>query len=729
MTLISFLRLFIKRLPWLIIFPVLLAGLVIYLTKNMPREYMSSTVLYTGLASGNDITADQGARIDFFAVNNAFDNIITTTKSRETIEEVGMRLLAQHLIQKKPEYTILNEKSFERLQELIPDSARKRLVVPGNFDSTYARLVRVRTGSSVNIVADILNNTASHYSVASIMNRLTVQRKGNSDMLEITFRADDQAVVLHTLRFITDAFMERFKSLKGSETSTAVKYFEEQLRKALIALRAAEERLKDFGVENRIINYDEQSKFIAESKEDMTTAYYQEVMRFSASKAAVERLERKLDEREVVIGNNRDIMDKRAELSAAERRLANAIVYESSPEEVAALRDEVDVLTEELRELARKFYKLNNTVESVAQRDLVTQWLNKVLEYEESAARITVFEKRLKEYDQIYDEFAPLGSEITRLIREVDVAEKEYLSVLHGLNLAKLRQQNVEIANSLTIMDHPYFPLTPLPSKRRVLILASFMAGFILLLGFYVAQEMLDHAVRTPEKAVAASGLPLAGALPSYRRPKQNVKLGELEHSLTEQLVTSITIALKKSEKISTYYQVNIFSARQGEGKTWFSQRIATRFAETGSRVLYLYPETSQLGKYIMHENVTAVSYKVTGALVNAAGIQDLLEGTGHSSFEFGYVFLELPHLSQNSVPYELAAQAHVSLLVMNAEKVWSKANERANILYQKAAKNMTMLVLNRVTPEMLESVYGEIPKKRSTMRRLLKKVVSMGAV
>lgn len=735
MTLLTFTRLFFKRLPWLVIFPMMLAGLVFYLTKDMPKEYISSTVVYTGIASGYNITATGESRVDYFAVNNAFDNLIATVKSRETIEEVGVRLLTQHLMQERPSLTIVNGESLKELRELISPDIRKKLVVPGNFDSTFANVNRMRLATSDNIIADIINNSHSHYAVATIVGGLSVQRKAASDMLEVAYRAKDQGVCLHTLKYLLEVFRRRYKSIKGAETTNVVKYFEEQLRKALIDLRAAEERLKNFGVDNRIINYEEQSKFIAESKEDMTTDYYKEVMIFGGAKAAVERLERKMDEREIVVANYKDLISKRKELANAQKRLANYKIYnahktdQATAEELADLEYEVAVLEEEIRQLAKQYYKLNNTPESVPQKDLVSEWLEKVIEYEESSARLTVFEKRLEEYDQIYDDFAPLGSEITRLARGVDVAEKEYLSVLHGLNQAKLRQQNLQMANALTVMDEPFLPLMPQPSKRLILVIASFMAGFVLLLAFFVANEVLDYSVRTPERAVESSGLTLAGALPAYRKIRSNVRIEELERSLTEQLVTSLTIALRHTEKVSTYYQINVFSARQGEGKTWFCERICNRFAQMGGKVLYLYPETSEFGDLEKEENVVALPYKVNGSFVNTNGVQGMLEGTGYTSFEFNYVFFELPHLSHNTIPYDLVEQAHVSLLVMNAEKIWAKAHERTLGLYQKAAKNDVMLMLNRVTPEMLESVYGEIPKRRSPMRRLIKRIVSTGAI
>ncbi|HYG16402.1 MAG TPA: hypothetical protein VEC12_11665, partial [Bacteroidia bacterium] len=314
MTLLGFIRLVIKKLPWLVIFPSMIAGLVIYLTKNMEREYVSSTIMYTGIASGYDITEIDAPRIDYFAVNNSFDNLINTVKSRETIEDVAMKLLTQHLMLKNPDPTVLSEKSFQRINNLIKPEEKKQLVVPGNFDSTYARIYRMRISSSENVVANLLNKIHRdnvHYSVSSITNRLTVNRKGSSDMLEMNFRSSDPGVTMHTLKFLLEAAQKRYRGVKGAETSNVVKYFEEQLRRALEDLRAAEERLKTFGVENRIINYYEQAKYIAASNEEIKNEYYKEMMAYEASKAAVDRLETRMEDRGLVITTNREFLDLR----------------------------------------------------------------------------------------------------------------------------------------------------------------------------------------------------------------------------------------------------------------------------------------------------------------------------------------------------------------------------------------------------------------------------------
>ena len=51
------------------------------------------------------------------------------------------------------------------------------------------------------------------------------------------------------------------------------------------------------------------------------------------------------------------------------------------------------------------------------------------------------------------------GSTLKRIDREISVAEQEYLELLKGLNLAKLKVQDVELSSNIKAVDPPYYPL------------------------------------------------------------------------------------------------------------------------------------------------------------------------------------------------------------------------------------------------------------------------------
>jgi succinoglycan biosynthesis transport protein ExoP len=83
----------------------------------------------------------------------------------------------------------------------------------------------------------------------------------------------------------------------------------------------------------------------------------------------------------------------------------------------------------------------NNTNGTIHRKDYPertssTSGLASYLAVEENEAKLSVIMKRLNSFDDLYKELAPVGSNLKRIEREVDINEKEYLSILHGLNMA-----------------------------------------------------------------------------------------------------------------------------------------------------------------------------------------------------------------------------------------------------------------------------------------------------
>jgi succinoglycan biosynthesis transport protein ExoP len=342
-----------------------------------------------------------------------------------------------------------------------------------------------------------------------------------------------------------------------------------------------------------------------------------------------------------------------------------------------------------------------------------------------------VYEQRLKQYDGIYKEFAPLGSTMNRLEREVGVQEKQYLSVLHGLNLARLRQQSLEMSNQLKTVDNPFFPLQPLPSKRGLLIMVSFLAGFILLLAYLVGSALLNRSIQSPEKVEKIVGLPMLSALPELTNiDDKGVKVKEVYSSLMQQIINTLFIDLKRVEPLAKSYLIIVFSTKGDEGKSFVAESLVNKLSRIRKKVLYLYPETSsEHGKYLEKDNPKLIkhSYAVNDGIIDYDGIQDFIktqEGEPENLDDVSYNVLEIPRLNKYPLPANLIEQAHYSLLVVHAAKSWTSADQFLLKNYLKLAHGKTSVLLNHVAPDLLESIYGEIPKRRSFIRRKIKNLL-----
>jgi uncharacterized protein involved in exopolysaccharide biosynthesis len=679
----------------------------------------------------NEKTDDGSEKVDYFAVNNAFDNLITTVKSRETMEEVAIKLIAQHLLLKEPNKDILGVKGFEEIHKILDMSEVSKLIVPGDFNKTVARIYAIKDSSNRNIVQYLLTNETSPYSISKISGNVTVSRKSSSDMLELGYKTNDPGVCVYTLKFLIEAFSIRYKNIKGSETMNVVNYFEEQLNSAFDRLQGSENKLRDFGVNNKIINYYEQAKFVAESKEDLSTDFYKEKMKFEAAQKAISRIEEKMNSYSDFVSANDELMRLRQELSNLNYKITNAQIFKYNSESIGALQDNADKIKIELKEKARDYYEFNNSIEWVPQEALLNEWLTKVVEIEESKGRLQVFEDRLKQYDGIYKEFAPLGSNLNRLEREVGVQEKQYLAVLHGLNLAKLRQQSLEMSNQLKTVDNPYFPLNPNPSKRGLLIVVSFVAGFIILLAYYVGGAILDNTIKSPDRVAKMIDLPLLSAFPEHN-PKnvKGVKVEEMRNSLLQQVINTIFIDLKNIDPQAKRYTIIIFSTQSSVGKSYVSESIVNKLSRIRKKVIYLYPDvSSKSGKYLEKNNskLLTYKYKVNDGIIDYNSVLDFISLAGTSSPDLNdvsYNVIEIPKLSKYPIPANLVEQAQYSILVADAGRSWTSADNFLINTYLKLSKGKVSVLLNHVAPDLLEPIYGEIPKRRSQIRKRLKSLL-----
>ena len=730
MNIFSFIRLIINNLKWLIIFPSTAAIVVIALTSELQRYYVSNTVVYTGAASGYDITTGESTGGNFNSIATTFDNLITTIKSRETIEEVSLNLLAQHLLLNEPQNNVLRADGYQALLELVPASLRDSLTVIGDFDATLENLKRYKSGSVQNEITTLLAG-GSTYGINTILNNLGVRRVHSSDMIELSFTSTDPGITQHTLFFIASAFMDRYKGLKNEETSNVIQYFQDQLDDTYGELQNKEERLKQFGIDNRIINYQEQSKFIAESKEDLDRQLYVEKMKFEAAKASILKLENKLADHEASLAESQKLQGSRSDLIEVNKMLANARIYGEPTSVLDSLAKEKFSKEQNIRDFGIEYYKSQYSLEGVPIDNILNEWLTKVIEYEEARANLAVFDQRRKDFNEIYDHYAPLGSTLNQLEREVGITEQQYLSVLHGLNMARLRQQNQEMSNTLSILDQPFFPIKPLDSKRPLYVAGSFGGVLVFMLAFIFLKEFLDNTIQTPKRAEDLTNLTLGAALPGRLKSEESkIDYDFVESSLLEQAISSFSFELKKVDPYKRNYFIIVFSVLPNEGKSWFAEKYIQKLSDVTGETLYLFPQLDN-NKPVPNfssfsSKTTLIPYSLKHNFVETNNWEDLVSGIldDNAIDKFHYTILELPALSQHSFPSELVMKADLNVMVLNSNRLWGNADTHLSNLYLNATMNNTLIMLNNVNADNLESLLGEIPKKRSIVRKFAKRLL-----
>ncbi|MEL6191010.1 MAG: hypothetical protein AAFR66_03135 [Bacteroidota bacterium] len=720
MNVVQFIRLFLRHFWLMATVGLIMASLVFYLTKDGKKSYSSFTILNTGLVSGYSIEKSSNSRVDYAYVSSEFDNLINLAKSVETLEELSLNLMAECLLLSKPDNKIMSAEGFPTLLEkfeVIPEVELRPM-------TDKASVIEYLQNAKQNLnhpVYELFYSDDDYFGIDHLTSQITVVREGKSDMLKFSYQSSDPAICKRTLELLIEIFISKQKTLKEGQSASVVEFFERATQKSANKLRDEELKMKAFRENYRIINYYEQTRFIAGKREDLYEKYNGEMMKKAASKASLQRLEEKLEERVNLSGIHKELAEKRNELSDIQSQLIQIELAKDyhdtfvDPLIEKVLKSKRERVKLELEENASKTFEVVMTPEGAELKNMISSWLENYLALEEANARIEVMDNRKREFEILYDNFAPLGSKLKKIERAIDVAEREYLENLHSLNQARLHQHNLMMSTNLVVVDKPLFAPKPAKSQRMILVIVSFMAGFILVFGAAVAMDYMDESMRNPAIAMRNTGLSLAGMFPDFPEDskKSKVLFDEIELLTSGLLIQNIQAETHAATEAGKPTFISLLSIREGEGKTFLAKQIQRRFRQLGNDVLIIRPKNEG---YFYHNDWTFVDPDTDQ--------EYSLDCTAQFQ-QYSFVLIEYPGILKSQYPNELLAKSALNLLVCDANRVWREVDKKALQTFQKGTQKKPALVLNRTRVDDLEDFIGEVPKHRSLIRRKLKRIIS----
>lgn len=731
MNMVYFIRLLLKHTLLLIVTPIIVVAIIFYFTKDEPKTYRSNASIYTGIATGSSIVSLEESKMDLFGTRTAFDNLINIITSRSTIEKVGLRLLASHLALEQPANEIIHRQTYNELMRIVPDEV-KALVVKGDYSRTLKNIKTYGEQDHENFVYELLNFNHKHYSTKSIRSKTRVNRVQSSDMIDIQFSSDDPGICKHTLDILIEVFIEEYAGIKANQTDAVVRYFQAQIDEANERLNQSENELLQFNRSNNIVNYYEQTKHIASEREQANLTYMDLQMSNAAAQSSMKALESRMSAHEKTRLNSTEITSLRNQLAKVNFEIAlktqadelNEGEEERLISELAQLQTQSYQLQNALSEAISQKYNLENTKEGVASESILNDWLKMMLEYESTKAKLQVGNQKQREFRELFENYAPLGATMKRLERKIDVAEREYLSLLHSLNLAKLKQQNIELNSNLKIVAAPFFPIVSEPSKRKFLLVIGFLIGFLIPAFTIIVLEFLDQNIRNSFRAESLIGLNVAAIFPvlgyNSHIDFEFIKSRGLDFLSRRLILNSETAISKPKPDINL-----IFSTLESEGKTFLIDSLHVKLNEFGYKVLLVKPEQSQSRS---NNDSSTVYYHINNEFHRVGKLTELeADWSKVDPADYDYIFVEIPGILNNSYPIKLFKTTHHSFLVTRANRPWSKADKHSlKDILEFAKENKPQVLLNGTELDEMETVLGDLPKHRTFIRRFIKNLLRL---
>lgn len=694
---------------WLLWGSLFVTGLVIYFTQFLPYSYTVKSSLYAGITNSTSL---DGSNINFSVVTATFDNLISIAKSRGTLEKVSLRLLANSLTygEEWKDNQYIQAKHYRQLLQMTPQEVLA-LVDRKDVVKTLANLTAYRKEANNNFVYAIFNRPVAFYS-ATALDNINIKRVNNSDILEISYTSADPGITQKTVSILIDELISAYEILRFKSTNDVIAYFEEQVRLAKIRLNKEEDDLMVYNVEQRVINYPEETKSLAGTRYGVEDRLEEAERIYKGAVALREMLDERMDIRAQIIRNNTNLLQELNKVSTLNQSIMEQEIFVSDQKENEKLQREKAELKkaeDKISHISDNLNEFNFTKEGVGIENMVNEWLNAIVSEAKAKAEFDVLRSRQQDIFDQYSHMSPIGTQISRKERAIGIAEDNYRTQLKGLADANLRLKNIQMSTSnLQTVAPPAYPLTDNGRKRAAYILVAFIGSLVFIITYFLLIEILDRTLRDAYRSKRLSGLPVIAAFNGI----SNLKYRGFLKACNRLAAAYSCHRLSKYMKVGQPTIINLLSINSREGKSFLAKYFLDYWKGEGLCV--------RIVTYNYDFEVAGKNY-IQAQQLSDFWIPNEAEQTPD------IILVEYPPIKDATVPLAVLQKADVNLLIANACRLWRNSDTATIAPIKEALKDSPfMLYLNNADREVVESFTGELPPK-TAMHSFFSRLAQLG--
>ena len=690
---------FLYRIRWyLAILPMIALVVAWFMTRNLERQYDTNTTIYTGMITGYNIEGGTGTAGGNAQTN--INNLMLIVTTDNTIHEVSLRLFARCMMygNERKDNNYISAEHFRALNASVPAEV-KALVNRNSEDATYTNFKAYEKPSRDNFIFS-LTNYHPYFGLNNITSRLKVTQLSNSDIINIGYSANDPGIAYNTLDILNSVFARQYQQIRYGETNNVIKYFEREVARLYRMLCDAEDDLINYNVQNRIINYGEQTKVLAGLEATQQVSDNDLLMNYTVSKAMIDYLERNLGDRAEKFNNNKDFTDKVKDISRIHSRISNLRLMSSegggnnaeAQLELANAQKELEQTTKEVKNLTQTIQKNStSTDQGVRTNTLLDKWLDQKILAEETKARLSAQDIMRQNIDRQFLYFSPIGATLGRKDRHINFVESNYMSMLGALNAARLRQKNLQMTTAtLRVLNPPLFPLNALPTNRMMILLGSYLATFFLVAVYFFLIELLDRTLRDRMRSERITKIPVLGCYPK----ESSLRYRRYNKTISDMALRQLSKALLPHFKTGQQNVLNLISTDSSNGKSYLSQELENYWISIGLQVRRLTYDEDFLAD--------------DSRFIMSTSIKDLCPDTLPDEI----AIVEYPNLNDHSIPSSLLNMGTVNLMVTRANRTWKDIDQKALKEVQSQLENQDSLYmyLTESNRYAVEEFVGQLP-------------------
>lgn len=691
---------FLYKIRWyLVILPLIALIVAWFLTRNMERVYDTNTTIYTGMLTGYNIEGTSGVGGGVNAQTN-MKNLILIITTDNTIHEVSLRLFARCMMYGNPnkDNNYISAEHFRTLSNSVPPDV-KALINRNSESATYANLKAYERPTQDNYLFGLLNYH-QYFGISNITSRLKVLQLEFSDIIDISYSANDAGIAYNTLDILNDVFARQYQNLRFGETNNVIKFFEREVGRLYKILTSAEDDLIRYNIAKRIINYGEQTKQLTVLDADQQTSDNTLLINYTTTKALMDYLERQLGNRAKVIKANKEFTNQVTDISRIQSRISNLKLMSSegngseyeAQQELAKAEKMLQDATGRVKELTRDIEAGTYSTETgVKASDMIGRWLEQVLLLEQTKAQMTAQDIMRKKLDDQILYYAPIGATLDRKSRHITFIEGNYMEMLKALNAARLRQRNLQMTTaSLRILNPPMFPLNAQATNRMMILLGAYLLTFLLTALYFFVIELLDRTLRDRMRSERITKIPVMGCFPK----ESNLRYRRFNKTISDMALHHLSKSLLPFFKEGQQNVLNLLSTDASNGKSYLAQELENYWISIGLQVRRLTYDEDFLAE--------------DSRFIMAKDLKDICPDIMPDEI----AIIEFPNLDDNSIPPALLNLGTVNLMVTRANRTWKDVDQKALKELEGMLENKESLFmyLTEASRYAVEEFVGQLP-------------------
>ena len=577
--LLQFFRLLYKNRLTLILVPLLTLVACFFLVRELPDQYKSHGSIATGLVDKTEQVLPDGDSEQESEINRKFDNLIQMMTLKKVLDQVSYQLILHDL---KVPVDNTFRKASPSLRDLSQAERKNAIAVFTKKLKLREELFLQQKGEKA--LHDLLEDM--QYDHVSLQEKITIYRLRSSDYINIDYEAEKPELTAFVINTLGNEFISFYSSRLSDNNQKAISFLGSFLTQKRDALNGKMNELRNYKIQNRVLNLNEQARSLYGQIADFETkreAAEKDVLAYAAAVKNIDNKFNPADRRYLessLTGINQNIVASKQQLKA----LNDAYIRSNFEPKYKASMDSIQ------NKLTLKIHEATDSYiysPLVVKENLVAQKLNMEIALELSTNSIGSILKELRRLNTKFDGLVPNEAKIQEFETSIDIASKEYIEALQRFNNATLESS---FPAQLKFIEKA-MPGSVQPSKKMVLLILSGIISLSFCLFVFFILFYLDKSVRYPIQLANETDIPVLGYL-NY--VNEGLNLSQLQNEISGDKSMKRFRDLVRSVRYEVDIEhtdpkiVSVTSLGDGDGKTLLVLSLAWAFSKVNKTVLVI---------------------------------------------------------------------------------------------------------------------------------------------